>query len=191
LNQHEAVKESAVLVREDRPGEKRLVAYVVRANESQMLVSDLTRHLKEKLPEYMVPAIFVELERLPLSNNGKIDRKAFPPPFSVPNPEYVAPRDAVEELLAVIWAEVLHVQNIGMYDNFFELGGHSLLATTAHSRIVKLFKVELPLLLIFEHPTISALADEIKRRLEQREDLARLLSEIEDLPAKTHSVATQ
>jgi hypothetical protein len=156
-----------------------------------MLASDLTRHLKEKLPEYMVPAIFVELERLPLSNNGKIDRKAFPPPFSVPNPEYVAPRDAVEELLAVIWAEVLHVQNIGMYDNFFELGGHSLLATTAHSRIVKLFKVELPLLLIFEHPTISALADEIKRRLEQREDLARLLSEIEDLPAKTHSVATQ
>ncbi len=133
LGQHPAVREAVVLAREDAPGEKRLVAYVV-AGARAADDDDLRRFLKEKLPEYMVPAVFVLLDALPLMPNGKIDRRALPAPDRS-RPEldkaFVAPRTPTEELLAEIWAQLLDIERVGVHDNFFDLGGHSLLATQA------------------------------------------------------------
>ena len=120
-----------VVAREDVAGDKRLVAYLVVATQKPS-VSELRSFLKAKLPEYMVPSIFMFLDALPLTPNGKIDRKALPAPDQS-SPElgasYVAPRTAEEELIAEIWAEVLKVDKVGIHDNFFDLGGHSLKAT--------------------------------------------------------------
>src|SRR5262249_6112458 len=119
--------------------------------------------LKETLPEYMVPATFVMLEALPLTANGKIDRLALPEPEGRRSDEeaYVAPRTAVEEILAGIWAEVLKVDQIGVYDNFFDLGGHSLLATQVVSRIRQAFQTDLPLRALFEAPNVAELSQRI------------------------------
>src|SRR4029077_18852139 len=119
---------------------------------------------REKLPEYMVPSVFIPLERLPLTANGKLDRRALPVPDEH-RPElataYVAPRDGVEEQLAAIWAEVLGLERVGIHDNFFELGGHSLLATQVIARANSVLDVDLALRRLFETPTIAALAAEI------------------------------
>ncbi|HET7232709.1 MAG TPA: non-ribosomal peptide synthase/polyketide synthase [Longimicrobium sp.] len=168
LREHPAVREAIVLVREDAPGDTRLVAYVV-ADES-VSVDVLRASLGQALPAYMVPAAFVVLERLPLTPNGKLDRKALPAPEYVSAEEkYVAPRNPVEEVLAGIWAEVLRLERVGVEESFFELGGHSLLATRVVSRIRELFGVELPLRALFEGPTVAELAqavdDERRREL--------------------------
>jgi acyl carrier protein len=150
-----------VVVREDVPGEKRLVAYVVGAAETDAL----REHLRGSLPDYMVPGAFVRLESLPLTPNGKLDRKALPAPEYESDAErYVAPRTPEEELLAGIWAEVLRLERerVGVRDNFFELGGHSLLATRVVSSIRSVFSVELPLRALFEGPTIAALAERVE-----------------------------
>ena len=126
-----------VLAREDMPGDKRLVAYLV-AQEGQSLpeTAALRSTLSQSLPEYMVPAHFVLLEQLPLTPNGKIDRKALPAPdMTRSEAGYVAPRTPTEETLAGIWAEVLKLDRVGIHDNFFELGGHSLLAITLIERM--------------------------------------------------------
>ena len=157
LRQHPVVREAAVLAREDPPGgpsaslrrEKRLVAYVAAESTAE----ELRRFLKDKLPEYMVPAHFVFLNSIPLTPNGKIDRKALPAPDRT-RPEldkaFVAPRTPTEELLAEIWVQLLHLERVGVHDNFFDLGGHSLLATQAVSRIREVFQVEIPLRRLFE-----------------------------------------
>jgi len=158
---HPAVRESVVLVREDVPGEKRLVAYLVPQVEPAPTAGELRSFLKKKLPEYMVPAAFVLLETLPLSTNGKVDRRTLPMPDQVrPHLEeaFVAPGNAVEEVVAGIWAEVLGVERVGVLDNFFELGGHSLLATQVISRVQEAFQVEVPLRSMFESPTVAGLA---------------------------------
>jgi amino acid adenylation domain-containing protein len=172
LARHAGVREAVVLAREDDPGDKRLVAYIVPKPESAPTVDDLRSFLKEKLPEYMVPAAFVFLDSLPLTPNGKADRKALPAPDrSRPESEagYVAPRTGVEELLAEIWAAVLKLDKIGIHDNFFSLGGHSLLATQVVSRIRESFQVEFPLRALFETQTVSGLAGQIEeaRRKDQ------------------------
>ena len=155
LSAHAAVREARVIVREDQPGEKRLVAYVVGGVEA----AALREHLRESLPEYMVPAAFVVLEQLPLTPNGKLDVKALPAPeLASAEDRYVAPRTPVEEVLAGIWAEVLRLERVGVNDSFFELGGHSLLATRVVSRIRAVFAVELPLRALFEGPTVAELA---------------------------------
>jgi acyl-coenzyme A synthetase/AMP-(fatty) acid ligase/aryl carrier-like protein len=134
LTRHPAVREAVVLAREDSPGEKRLVAYVVGKAEAPA-AAELKDRLNRTLPPYMVPAAFVMLEQLPLTPNGKVDRKALPAPEYAGSEVYVAPRTTTEELLAGIWAEVLKVERVGVHDNFFELGGHSLLAVTLIERM--------------------------------------------------------
>ena len=159
------VKEAAVVAHEDQRGEKQLVAYVVPQPERVPTISELRDTLKDKLPDYMVPAAFVVLDALPLTPNGKLDRLALPAP-SLARPEldtnFVAPRNALEEQLVEIWVEVLDVTRVGVHDDFFELGGHSLRATQLVSRVREVFRVELPLLSLFEEPTIAGLAERIE-----------------------------
>ncbi len=153
------IKEAVVVAREDIPGDMRLVGYVV-GEEPAPTVEGLRAHLKEGLPEYMMPAAFVFLESLPLTPNGKVDRKALPAPEvgSQLAHRYVAPQTPTEEILAGIWAEVLGVERVGIYDTFFELGGHSLLATQVVARVLDVLDVDLPLTSLFESPTIASLA---------------------------------
>ena len=158
LEQHEAVKACVVLAREDVSGDKRLVAYVVADRES---VDEWRQHLKQKLPDYMVPTSFVVLDKLPLTPNGKVDRRALPAPDQSARTqarEFVGPRTPVQEILANIWREILRVKEVGIYDSFFELGGHSLLGTQVISRVRDAFQIELPLRRLFEAPTINQLA---------------------------------
>ncbi|HET6364287.1 MAG TPA: amino acid adenylation domain-containing protein [Nitrospirota bacterium] len=161
LGRHEAVREVVVMAREDVPGDKRLVAYIIPEGERTPSVSVLRQYLKEKLPEYMVPNSFVMLEKFPLTPNGKADRRALPPPEHT-RPEleetYVAPRTPVEQSLAEIWTNVLGVERVGVNDNFFELGGNSLLAVKLFVRIHKWAGIDMPLATLFKSPTIRALA---------------------------------
>ena len=173
LGQHPAVREAVVLAQEDAAGvvsaspapERRLVAYVCTEREPFPTTTDLRKFLREKLPEYMVPAIFVLLNAFPLMPNGKIDRRALRLSERT-RPEldtaFAAPRGPVEELLAEIWSQLLGIELVGIDDNFFALGGHSLLATQLMSRIREAFQVEIPLRRVFEVPTVSGLAESIE-----------------------------
>ncbi|MGF1488147.1 MAG: amino acid adenylation domain-containing protein [Prochloraceae cyanobacterium] len=158
LTNHPQVKQAVVVLREDIPGNKRLVAYVV-SEESSLTPQQICEFLKQKLPEYMVPSAFVTLDTLPLTPNGKIDRFALPAVDRdlAREEEYVAPRSPKEEIIANIFASVLGVEKVGICDNFFELGGHSLLATQLVSRLQKSFEVEIPLRAVFEFPTVAQL----------------------------------
>jgi amino acid adenylation domain-containing protein len=160
LQAHEQVDRAVVVVREDHPGDKKLVAYVVRKDMERVLSSgQLREHLRQRLPEYMVPGAWVELERFPLSPNGKIDRKSLPRPENTrPSEEarsYVAPRTPVEQHLAKIWAELLNLEQLGIHDNFFELGGHSLIATRVLSRVAREYGVTLHMQSLFDAPTLE------------------------------------
>jgi amino acid adenylation domain-containing protein len=164
LEQHPTVREAIVVVQEDGPGERRLVAYVAAEGEARPAAKELSGFLKEKLPEHTVPAVFVLLDAFPLTANGKVDRRALPRPDGR-RPEmddaFVACRTPTEELLAEIWGHVLGVERVGVYDDFFQLGGHSLLATQVVSRIREAFQVEMPLRLLFDAPTVAGLAEHI------------------------------
>lgn len=165
LGQHPDVRETAVLAREGKPGDKRLVAYVVPRDVQVPAIIELRRFLKEKLPDYMVPSAFVLLDALPLTPNGKVDRRALPvPDMTRPEQEkaYVAPHTPAQEVLAGIWAEVLKLEPVGIHDDFFDLGGHSLLATQVISRVRDAFHVELSLPSLFEGPTVAGLAEIIE-----------------------------
>jgi len=165
LARHPAIREAVVLALEDRPGERRLAAYLVPSGEAAPAVGELRRHLQETLPDYMVPSAFVTLEAMPRTPNGKVNRKALPAPDRTSTPHArgaVAPRDAVEDLLAALWADVLGLPSVGVFDDFFELGGHSLLATRLVSRIRDSLQVELPLSSLFECSTVAALAERIR-----------------------------
>jgi acyl carrier protein len=153
-----------VLAREDCPGDKRLVAYIVAISGSIPSTNELRSFLQQKLPEYMVPSVWMFLESLPLTPNGKLNRQALPiPEQSRPelDESFSVPRTPVEELLANIWAKVLKLARVGINDNFFELGGHSLLATQVVTRIREALNVELPLRRLFRGPTIRGLATTI------------------------------
>ncbi|MEH2193291.1 MAG: non-ribosomal peptide synthase/polyketide synthase, partial [Nostoc sp.] len=172
LSQYPHLQASCAIAREDIPGNKSLVAYIVSQKEQTFTISDLRGFLKSKLPEYMVPSAIVILEALPFTPGGKIDRRALPVPdlHSQLSDKYVAPRSPNEELLAQIWAHVLKVEQVGIYDNFFELGGHSLLATQLVSRIRNIFKVELPLRELFAAPTVAELAHLIGQLQQQNSE---------------------
>jgi amino acid adenylation domain-containing protein len=171
LNHCLAVKESAVVAWHGQDGDKRLLGYVVLREGKEFSAEELGVYLQENLPDYMVPQNFVFLESLPLSSNGKLDRKALPAPgnerTTLEQP-YVAPRTPLEEKLAEIWGELLHVDRVGIYDNFFKLGGHSLLGTQVISRLRILYQVDVPLRSIFEQGTIAQLGDILQDALIDR-----------------------
>lgn len=163
LHDHPAVTDVAVLAREDRPGDKRLAAYIVSGAPVQP--EELKKYLKARLPEYMVPALFTFLESMPLNTSGKINRQALPAPDQS-RPElmvdFVAPRNLDEEVIAGIAAGLLGLERVGIHDSFFELGGHSLLATQMVSKLRDTFTVELPLRILFEKPSVAELAEVIQ-----------------------------
>jgi amino acid adenylation domain-containing protein/FkbH-like protein len=165
LKSHPAVGDAIVIAREDRPGEKRLVAYVVTRPEKDAASDELRRAVKEKLPEFMTPSAFVFLPKLPLTPNGKVDRRALPAPQEEQrdgNIDFVAPRNDLEAQVVSIWSEVLGLSRISATDNFFELGGHSLSAIQVISRLREGLNVETPLSCLYEAPTVEALAAALK-----------------------------
>ncbi len=157
------VKAAVVLTREDQPGDKRLVAYLVEDQLGTLFIDELKVQLKQALPDYMVPSAFVVLDEMPLTVNGKLDRKRLPAPDigEQLGKQYIAPRTETETLLAEIWREVLGVEKVGTEDDFFELGGHSLLATQLASRVAKCFAIDLPLRSVFETGNVATLAEKI------------------------------
>ncbi|HEX6717639.1 MAG TPA: amino acid adenylation domain-containing protein [Pyrinomonadaceae bacterium] len=184
LVEHPLVRDVAVLVREDTPEDKRIVAYIVLNHESATPADELRRVLKEKLPSFMIPSAFVVLDELPLTPNGKIDRKALPAPdHARPDIEavFAAPRTPIEEMIAAIWSQVLKLEKVGIHDNFFSLGGHSLLATQVAHRVRDTFNVALPLKLFFETPTIADLAAYVARTQLREADDATLSAALAEL----------
>ncbi|MBF2063675.1 MAG: amino acid adenylation domain-containing protein [Calothrix sp. C42_A2020_038] len=164
LTAHPQVSEAVVIVREDEPGKKRLVAYVVETLDIKSLQTQntLREFLKQKLPEYMIPGAFVILDALPLTPSGKINRRALPAPsISHDSENFVLPHTPTEKMVAQIWQEVLGLEQVSIHDNFFECGGHSLLATQIISRLRQTWKIELPLRRLFEEPTVAQLAASI------------------------------
>lgn len=163
LATHESVAQAVVIIREDRPGDKRLVAYVVAAEGAVPAAGELRRLAKERLPEYMVPSAVVTLDALPLTPNGKINRRALPAPDGARQSDeaYVQPRTDAERRIAAIWCDVLGVQSVGVEDNFFDLGGHSLLVVKLHGRLRAEFSAELSVVDIFRFPSVAALAKQL------------------------------
>ncbi|MHC5715895.1 MAG: non-ribosomal peptide synthetase, partial [Nostoc sp.] len=158
LSQHPQVQQAVVAVWED-DGNKSLVAYVV--SKQTLNVSELQRFLREKLAEYMMPSTFIMLKALPLTPNGKVNRNVLPKPDSH-RPElevtYEPPRTEVEQTIAHIWRQMLHVEKVGIYDNFFDLGGHSLLLVQIHAKLREVLNTNISILNLFEYPTINSLA---------------------------------
>jgi amino acid adenylation domain-containing protein len=189
LMQHPSVREAVVLAREDTPGDKRLVAYVVAEGSQVDIIGEVRTYLQEQLPTYMLPASLMPLNALPLSVNGKVDHTALPVPQTSLEGEQdgeLRERTPVEELIAGLSARVLGRTHIGIHDNFFELGGHSLLATQLISRIRTLFQVHIPLRTLFESPTVAQLAGCVKRAIWQKQGLTlpplRAVSRDQPLP---------
>ena len=184
LSEHASVGQAVVVLREDKPGEPRLAGYVTAAKSgAEPDGEELRQYLKQRVPEYMVPASIMMLGQLPLSPNGKLDRRQLPTPEPARRvQQYVAPRNELEEELAKIWQEVLSLPRVGVEDNFFDLGGHSLVATQMVSRVRARCKVELSLQSIFQHPTIASLAIHIMQSQLERlkpDEAMRLLEEID------------
>ncbi len=166
LNQHPLVQEGVVVAWEERVGEKRLVAYFVW-KEGRGSTNDIRHFLRENLPEYMVPGVIMELKVFPRNTSGKVDRGALPQPdWQELQQKYIAPQTPLEELLTQVWQEVLKVDRVGIQDDFFELGGHSLLATTVITRLRKVLEMEIPLRLLFDHPSIMYMAEAIDALLD-------------------------
>jgi len=187
LLEHPAVKEVAVVGREVPPGDAQIIAYFVPGGEPVPTVSELRSFLTRKLPDYMIPSVFVMLPALPLMLNGKVDRLALPEPGKS-RPElgtpFVAPSTPVEEELSRIWSEVLSLDQVGIRDNFFDLGGHSLAAARVVSQVIKQFQLELPLQSLFQSPTVAEMAviiTETQAKKLSEEDLTRVLAELESL----------
>jgi acyl carrier protein len=197
LAQHGDVSQTVVVAREDEPNYKQLVAYVVpqekmlsSLEKESVLTSssqegfatlsgeslpslreNLRNHLGRSLPDYMVPSFFVFIDKIPLTPNGKIDRKSLPAPdlsLRQVGDTYVAPQTELQQQLSAIWSEVLRVEKIGINDNFFKLGGHSLLATQVISRIRHTYTIDLPLRALFEHPTIYTLTQDIETLMDKK-----------------------
>ena len=168
LLRHPAVAQSAVIAREDSPGDKRLVAYVVPRPGEPVDSALLRAHLAQSLPDYMVPSVFVELPHLPLTPNGKLDRKALPAAEPAAVVHYRAPRTPREEILCALFAEVLGREHVGIDDDFFALGGHSLLAIRLASRVGAVLGSELPIRSLFEFPVVEALARHVETGVQTR-----------------------
>jgi amino acid adenylation domain-containing protein len=172
LSEHHCVREAVVIAREDVPGERRLVAYVLADDTHSTTATELRAFLKQKLPDYMVPSAFVIIDSMPLTATGKLDRNALPAPEQAQpklSQAYLAPRTPIEEILAAIWEQFFRVDRVGVHDDFFDLGGHSLLATQVVSRIRNTLGVDLPLRALFETHTIAGLADRIEEAIKNEQ----------------------
>lgn len=170
LAKHPDIEQAAVVVREDQPGDKRLVAYIVTASVD---IAELRRYVGADLPDYMVPAAFVEMDELPLTPNGKLDRKALPAPDFSTSVSERGPRTPQEEILCDLFAEVLGLARVGIDDSFFELGGHSLLAARLMSRIREVMGAELGIAKLFDEPTVAGLAAHLDQAQSARPALQR------------------
>ena len=177
LLKHGYIKEAVVIAREDESGEKYLCAYIVADRE--ITVAELREYLSKELPDYMIPSFFVKLDKLPMTPNGKVDRKVLPEPDGSINTgvEYEAPSNMIEERLVKLWQEVLKIDLVGVNHNFFELGGHSLKATVLISRVHKEFNVEMPLKEVFNRQTVKEQAKYIK---ETEESIYKSIQPIEE-----------
>ncbi|BAY73752.1 amino acid adenylation domain-containing protein [Nostoc linckia NIES-25] len=162
INQHPSVSASVAIVREDKPGNQNLTAYITLHPDKTLTISELRRFLQNKLLDHMVPTAFMILEAFPLTSNGKVDRRALPMPDAL-RPElevaYVVPQTEVEKTIASVWQKALNLEKIGIHDNFFEIGGHSLLLVTVHSQLQEILNPELSTLDLFRYPTINSLAE--------------------------------
>ena len=168
LNVHPCIQQSVVVAREVGPSDARLIGYLVLAPESHLTLSALRAFLQARLPDYMVPAIFVRLEKLPLTPNGKVDRMSLPAPDesnTLREDAYAAPRTEMEKTVAGILERLLKLEHVDVEENFFSLGGHSLLGAQLIARLRDTFGIEMPLRVVFEAPTVAELSAEIKRLL--------------------------
>lgn len=184
------IKEAVVVLREDRPRDKYLAAYIVPSRQPAPTITTLRHALAEKLPGYMIPSVFVILDTLPLLPNGKLDRHGLPHPDGcrpILDTPFIAPETPVEQALAKIWAEVLNVNHLGARDNFFDLGGHSLTATQIVSQVIKQFRVKLPLRSLFHSPTVAEMAIVIAEHQEKKLDQ----KELEDILVKLESLTDE
>jgi len=194
LREFPGIKEAVVVALDNNSGNERLVAYIVLGVPPAPAVSEMRRFLRQRLPDYMIPAAFVTLDALPLTDTLKVDRKALPEP-STSRPElltsYVAPRTAAEEQLETIWAEVLSLDRIGIFDNFFDLGGHSLAATRVVAQVIKKFQIEIPLQTLFQSPTVAEMAAVITGSQAKKLEHAELDSILADLESLSDEQAQQ
>ncbi|HEY7415575.1 MAG TPA: non-ribosomal peptide synthetase, partial [Ktedonobacteraceae bacterium] len=176
LAAHPAVSEACVLLKEEQPGEKHLVACIVPQQDA-LAPAVLREYLRTRLPGYMIPSFYVSLAALPLSPNGKVDRRSLAMLSITPvaDEEKIAPRNTLEEVVCALWSDVLGCERVGIYDNFFDLGGHSLSATRLVARLSKTFQVTLPLRRLFETPTVA--------------DICTALVEYEATPGRTVKIA--
>jgi amino acid adenylation domain-containing protein len=190
LCQHPTIAQATVIIREDLPGDRRLVAYLVADPQSSAapIPSELRQFLQQKVPDYFLPAAMVILPALPLTPNGKIDRKALPAPDSASfqlQTSFVPPTTPTEISLAQIWIQVLRIEQVGINDDFFELGGHSLLATQVISRARPAFPIDIPLQFLFEQPTIAGLASRIDTSIwfqaSRQHDATATVDEMEEI----------
>lgn len=165
LSRHNQVGQCAVCVREDVPGDKRVVAYVVPAGDNEPAAEELREYLAAKLPQYMMPSAYVALPFLLVNSNGKLDRKALPAPELIPRRQAVPPRDPTELYLFHIWSEVLGTANFGIHDNFFALGGHSLTGVTLSSRVSEVYKEKMLVRTVFDYPTIEEMANYLRHEV--------------------------
>jgi amino acid adenylation domain-containing protein len=175
LKEEEGIREAVVVVREEEEGDKRIVGYVVKEEGRGRRVEEIRWRMKERMPEWMVPSVIVEVERLPVTANGKVDRKALSALEVIrasSDSDYVEPRTPVEQILAGVWEQVLGIRQVAAHDNFFDLGGNSLLATQVMSQVRKIFEVDLPLRSIFEMPALDDLAVIIEAALQEEQGLA-------------------
>jgi acyl carrier protein len=187
LMQFAGIRQAVADVKASHSGEKRLVAYLLMENGAEPSLADLRAFLKTKLPEYMVPATFMVLEKLPVSPNGKLNRSALPLPDDA-RPElareFVPPSTPVEQAVAEIFSEVLEVRTVGLYDDFFELGGHSLLAARVVTRLRDRFQIEMTPRFLFESPSVKEMAariSELLMRGTNEDEMAAMLAELAEL----------
>jgi hypothetical protein len=184
LRQHPSVREAVAILREDQPGDKRLVAYAATPPPAPT-AAELRSFLQSRLPDYMLPAAIVVLDKLPLTRNGKIDRRALPASGQPQtDEEFIPPRTKLERTVAGMWQELLRVEKVGLHDNFFEMGGHSLMLVQLHYQLQAALERDVPITTLFQYPTISALTKHLtaspvipQRKLQERVNRIRELQE--------------
>jgi amino acid adenylation domain-containing protein len=169
INQHPVVEEAVVMVREDQPGDQRLVAYLVTTTGVPLNIAELRESLKQQLPDYMVPAAFMGVESIPLTTNGKVDRSALPPPqpanFGINEANFVAAGNSTEEILTRIWAEILQLDQVGVEDNFFDLGGNSLLGLRVIAQIQERFELKVSVVRLYQYSTVRSMGQYLAKSI--------------------------